>query len=835
MNVITKTLQLADGRTITIETGKVAKQADGSVMLRMNNTVLLATVCAAKDAVPGTDFMPLQVDYREQYAAAGRFPGGFTKREGKASDNEILTSRLVDRVLRPLFPSNYHAEVFVNVMLFSADGVDQPDALAGFAASAALACSDIPFECPISEVRVARVNGEYVINPTFAQMKEADMDIMVGASAENIMMVEGEMKEVSEQDLLGALKAAMEAIKPMCELQAELSKELGKDVKREYDHEVNDEQLREQMNRELYQPAYDITKQALPKQDRADAFEKLLADFKEKFFAERKAAQEAAAATVLDGSAVEISDDEYDAMMDRYYHDVERDAMRRCILDEGIRLDGRKTTDIRPIWCEVSPLPMPHGSSIFTRGETQSLTTVTLGTKLDEKLVDDVLDKSYMRFLLHYNFPPFCTGEAKAQRGVGRREIGHGHLAWRGLKGQIPEEFPYTVRVVSQILESNGSSSMATVCAGTLALMDAGVPMKKPVSGIAMGLIKNPGEDKYAVLSDILGDEDHLGDMDFKTTGTRDGLTATQMDIKCDGLSFDILEKALMQAKAGREHILNCITDTIAEPRPELKPHVPRIEAFEIPKEFIGAVIGPGGKIIQQMQEDTGATIVIDEIDGVGKVQVSGPNKESIDAAIQKIRAIVAIPEVGEIYDGVVRSIMPYGCFVEIIPGKDGLLHISEIDWKRLETVEEAGIKEGDHIQVKLLEIDPKTGKYKLSHRVLIEKPEGYQERPARRERGERPERGDRLRTGEHDGMRRPRPERGDRRDRRPERQRGGDETSGMRGDRRNGEQGDGMRRERPQSDFADKLAQKLHDEYHDPATEHEPKDFSDALDHMDF
>ena len=784
MNVITKTLQLADGRTITIETGKVAKQTDGAVMLRMNNTVLLATVCAAKDAVPGTDFMPLQVDYREQYAAAGRFPGGFTKREGKASDNEILTSRLVDRVLRPLFPSNYHAEVFVNVMLFSADGVDQPDALAGFAASAALACSDIPFECPISEVRVARINGEYVINPTFAQMKEADMDIMVGASAENIMMVEGEMKEVSEQDLLGALKAAMDAIKPMCELQAELSKELGKDVKREYDHEVNDEDLRAQMNKELYQPAYDVTKQALEKQQRAEAFEKILTDFKEKYAADH----------------ADLTEDELEekyAMMERYYHDVERDAMRRCILDEGIRLDGRKTDEIRPIWCEVSPLPMPHGSSIFTRGETQSLTTVTLGTKLDEKLVDDVLDKSYMKFLLHYNFPPFCTGEAKAQRGVGRREIGHGHLAWRGLKGQIPEDFPYTVRVVSQILESNGSSSMATVCAGTLALMDAGVPMKKPVSGIAMGLIKNPGEDKYAVLSDILGDEDHLGDMDFKTTGTKDGLTATQMDIKCDGLSFDILEKALMQAKAGREHILNCITDTIAEPRAEMKPQVPRIEAFEIPKEFIGAVIGPGGKIIQQMQEDTGATITIDEEDGVGKVQVSAPNKESIDAAIAKIKAIVAIPEVGEIYDGVVRSIMPYGCFVEIMPGKDGLLHISEIDWKRLETVEEAGIKEGDHIQVKLLEIDPKTGKYKLSHRVLIEKPEGYVERPARGERRERPERGER----------RPRPERGERRDR------------GDRGDRR------GPRPERPQQN----------EEYREPAQNNEPKDFSDALDHMDF
>ena len=733
MNVITKTIQLADGRTITIETGKVAKQADGAVVLRMNNTVLLATVCAAKDAVPGTDFMPLQVDYREQYAAAGRFPGGFTKREGKPSDNEILTSRLVDRVLRPLFPADYHAEVFVNVMLLSADGVDQPDALAGFAASAALAVSDIPFECPISEVRVARINGEYVIDPTFEQMKQADMDIMVGSSAENIMMVEGEMKEVSEQDLLGALKAAQDAIRPMCELQTELAKELGKDVKREYCHEVNDEELREQIKKECYQPAYDITKQALEKHERAEAFEKVIEDFKERY---------AAAHSDLTEDELE----EKNTLADRYYHDVERDAMRRCILDEGTRLDGRKCDEIRPIWCEVSPLPMPHGSSIFTRGETQSLTTCTLGTKLDEKLVDDVLDKSYMRFLLHYNFPPFCTGEAKAQRGTGRREIGHGHLAWRALKDMVPEDFPYTVRVVSQILESNGSSSMATVCAGTLAMMDAGVPMKKPVSGIAMGLIKNPGEEKYAILSDILGDEDHLGDMDFKTTGTRDGLTATQMDIKCDGLSFEILEKALMQAKAGREHILGKLVETIAEPRPELKPHVPRIEQFEIPKEFIGAVIGPGGKIIQQMQEDTGATIVIDEIDGVGKIQVSGPNKESIDAAIGKIRAIVAVPEVGEVYEGTVRSIMPYGCFVEIMPGKDGLLHISEIDWKRLETVEEAGLKEGDKITVKLLEIDPKTGKYKLSHRVLIPKPEGYveRERRPRGERGDRRPRGDR-------------------------------------------------------------------------------------------
>ena len=767
MNVITKSVQLPDGRTITIETGKVAKQADGAAVLRMGNTVLLATVCAAKDAVPGTDFMPLQVDYREQYSAAGRFPGGFTKREGKASDEEILTSRLVDRALRPLFPSNYHAEVYVQVMLLSADGVDQPDALAGFAASAAMACSDIPFEYYISEVRVARINGEYVVNPTFQQMEEADMDIMVGATKDNIMMVEGEMKEVSEQDLIGALKVAAEAIKPMCELQYELAKEKGTDVKRDYDHEVNDEELREQIKSELYKPAYDINHQALEKHARQDAFDKVLADFLEKY----------------DAAHADLSENELEekhAEATRYYDDVLRDAMRRCILDEGLRLDGRATTEIRPIWCEVSPLPMPHGSAIFQRGETMSLSTCTLGTKMDEKLIDGVLEKSYQRFLLHYNFPPFSTGEAKAQRGVGRREIGHGHLAWRGLKGQIPADFPYTVRLVSQILESNGSSSMATVCAGTLALMDAGVPMKKPVSGIAMGLIKNPGEDKYAILSDILGDEDHLGDMDFKTTGTRDGLTATQMDIKCDGLSFEILEEALMQAKAGREHILNCMMETISEPRAEMKPQVPRIVALDIPKEFIGAVIGPGGKIIQQMQEDTGATITIEETEGKGHVQVSAPNKDSIDAALAKIKAIVAVPEVGEVYEGTVRSIMPYGCFVEILPGKDGLLHISEIDWKRLETVEEAGIKEGDKIKVKLMEIDPKTGKYKLSHRVLMEKPEGYVERE-----------------------RRPRPERGERRPRRDDRHEG--------------------RGERPARQPR---------RYEHRGEEQAPKDFNDSLDH---
>jgi len=746
MNVITKTVQLPDGRTISIETGKVAKQADGAAVLRMGNTVLLATVCAAKEAVPGTDFMPLQVDYREQYAAAGRFPGGFTKREGKANDDEILTSRLVDRVLRPLFPSDYHCEVYVQVMLLSADGVDQPDALAGLAASAALAASDIPIEHTTSEVRVARVNGEYVINPTFEQMKEADMDLMVGATKDNIMMVEGEMDEVSEQDLIGALKAAHDAIKPMCEMQEELSKACGTDVKRAYEDEVNDEELREELLKATYDACYAQAQSGDDdKKHREETYDKIKSEFTEAY----------------DAAHTDLSEDDLEekyTLIDRYFADVQRDSMRRSVLDTGKRMDGRATDEIRPIWCEVDTLPMPHGSSLFQRGETMSLSTCTLGTKMDEKMVDNVLEKSYQRFLLHYNFPPFCTGEAKAQRGVGRREIGHGHLAWRGLKGQIPEDFPYTVRLVSQILESNGSSSMATVCAGTLALMDAGVPMKKPVSGIAMGLIKNPGEDKYAVLSDILGDEDHLGDMDFKTTGTKDGLTATQMDIKCDGLSFEILEKALMQAKAAREHILNIMTETIAEPRAEMKPQVPRIVQLEIPKEFIGAVIGPGGKIIQQMQEETGATITIEETEGVGKVQVSAPNKDSIDAALGKIKAIVAVPEIGEVYEGVVRSIMPYGCFVEILPGKDGLLHISEIDWKRLETVEEAGIKEGDKIKVKLLEIDPKTGKYKLSRRVLLDKPEGYVE-PQRRPRGDRRPRreGDRR-----DGERRPRRENND-------------------------------------------------------------------------
>ena len=714
INPIVKTIELPDGRTITLETGKLAKQADGSVMLRMGNTMLLATVCAAKDAVPGTDFMPLQVEYKEKYSAFGRFPGGFTKREGRASDYEILTCRLVDRALRPLFPDNFHAEVYVNIILFSADGIDMPDALAGLAASAALSVSDIPFNGPISEVRVARIGGQFVIDPTFEQLKQADMDLMVGATYENIMMVEGEMKEVSEQDLLAALKAAHEAIKPMCKAQMELAEEVGSTVKRTYDHEVNDEDLRKAVHDACYDKAYALAASGNKnKHEREDGFQAICDEFKAQFTEEEL--------------------EEKGPMIDRYYHDVEKEAMRRYILDEGKRLDGRTTTEIRPIWCEVGYLPGPHGSAIFTRGETQSLSTVTLGTKLDEKVIDDVLTQGKERFLLHYNFPPFSTGEAKAQRGVGRREIGHGHLAWRALKGQIPENYPYAIRVMSDILESNGSSSMATVCAGTLALMDAGVKIKKPVSGIAMGLIKNPGEEKYAVLSDILGDEDHLGDMDFKVTGTKDGITATQMDIKVDGLSYDVLEKALLQAKAGREYILGKLTECIAEPRPELKPHAPRIETMTIPKEFIGAVIGPGGKIIQGMQEETGATITIEEVDNVGQIEIAGTNKKSIDDAIRMIKAIVAVPEVGEVYKGKVRSIMPYGAFVEFLPGKDGLLHISEIDWKRLDTVEEAGLKEGDEIDVKLLEIDPKTGKFKLSHRVLIPKPEGYDSKSERR------------------------------------------------------------------------------------------------------
>lgn len=748
LNPINKTITLADGRTITIETGKVAKQADGSVTVRMGNTVLLGTVCAAKDAVPGTDFMPLQVEYKEKYSAFGRFPGGFTKREGKASDYEILTSRLVDRALRPLFPDNYHAEVYVNVVLFSADGEDIPDALAGLAASAALAVSDIPFNGPISEVRVARVDGQYIVNPTFTQLEKADIDIMVGATLDNIMMVEGEMNEVQESEMLEAIKVAHEAIKLQCQAQLELAEACGKTVKREYCHETNDEDLRKDLHDSTYSKVYAVAVAALPKLERLSAIDAILEEYKTKFTEE------------------ELTDEKVE-MLNRYYADIQKEAMRRAVLDEGKRMDGRKTNEIRPIWIETDCLPGPHGSAIFTRGETQSLSTVTLGTKDDEKIIDDVLNQGKERFLLHYNFPPYATGEAKASRGVGRREIGHGHLAWRALKRMIPENFPYVVRIISDILESNGSSSMATVCAGTLALRDAGVQMKKPVSGIAMGLISENKGTNYAILSDILGDEDHLGDMDFKVTGTKDGITATQMDIKVDGLSYEILEKALAQAKEGRLFILNKILEAQPEARPDLKPHAPRIENMVIAKEFIGAVIGPGGKIIQGIQEKTGASIALEEEGGVGKIEIAGKNKETIDAAVRAIKAIVAVPEVGETYEGKISSVMPYGAFVEFMPGKDGLLHISEIDWKRFDTMEETGLKEGDTIAVKLVDIDPKTGKFKLSHRVLLDKPEGYEERPPRSERpqrNDRGDRGDRGRRGDR-GDRGGRPDRGPRHD----------------------------------------------------------------------
>lgn len=724
LNPINKTIELGDGRTITIETGKLAKQADGSVTVRMGNTVLLATVCAAKDANPGVDFMPLQVEYKEKFSALGRFPGGFTKREGRASDYEILTSRLVDRALRPLFPEDYHAEVYVNIILFSADGEDMPDALAGLAASAALAVSDIPFNGPISEVRVARVNGEFIVNPTFAQLEKADIDIMVAATMDNIMMVEGEMKEVQESEMLEAIRVAHDAIKVHCQAQLDLSAAVGKLEKRTYCHEVNDEELRKDIKDKCFAKAYAVAISGTDKHQRADAFKAIVEEYKASLSEEDLAAKA--------------------EMIGRYYHDVEKEAMRRAILDEGKRLDGRKTTEIRPIWSEVDCLPGPHGSAIFTRGETQSLTTVTLGTKSDEKMIDDVLNHGKERFLLHYNFPPFSTGEAKASRGVGRREVGHGNLAHRALKGMLPADYPYVVRVISDILESNGSSSMATVCAGTLALMDAGVKIKKPVSGIAMGLISENKGQNYAILSDILGDEDHLGDMDFKVTGTRDGITATQMDIKVDGLSFEILENALAQAKAGRLHILGKIEETMSEAREDLKPHAPRIETMIIAKEFIGAVIGPGGKIIQGIQEKTGATIAIEEVDGAGRIEISGTNKACIDAAIATIKGIVSVPEVNEVYQGKISSIMPYGAFVEFLPGKDGLLHISEIDWKRLETVEEAGLKEGDTIEVKLVDIDQKTGKFKLSRKVLLPRPEGMEERAPRADRGPRPERGNR-------------------------------------------------------------------------------------------
>lgn len=716
---ITKSIDLGDGRSITLETGKLAKQADGSVTLRMGDTILLATVCAAKDANPGVDFMPLQVEYKEKFAAAGRYPGGFLRREGRASDSEILVCRLVDRALRPLFPDDYHAEVFVTITMFSSDGKDMPDALAGLAASAALAVSDIPFNGPISEVRVARINGQFVLNPTFDQLAQADMDIMVGATIDNIMMVEGEMKEVSEAEMLEAIKVAHEAIKIQCQAQIELMELCGTTVKREYCHEVNDEDLRKDVWDKCYDKAYAIAASCnTDKHERIANFKAIVDEYKAALTPE------------------ELS--EKGSLISRYYHDVEKEAMRRSILDEGKRLDGRKTTEIRPIWSEVDYLPGAHGSAIFTRGETQSLTTVTLGTKLDEKIIDDVLFNGKERFLLHYNFPPFSTGEARPQRGVGRREIGHGNLAHRALKPMIPANYPYVIRIVSDILESNGSSSMATVCAGTLALMDAGVTIKKPVTGIAMGLISENKGTNFAVLSDILGDEDHLGDMDFKVCGTKDGITATQMDIKVDGLSFEILEKALNQAREGRLHILGKVMETLSGPREDLKPNAPRIEVVMIAKEFIGAVIGPGGKIIQGIQEETGATVTIEEVDNQGRVEISATNKASIDAAMARIKGIVTVPEIGEVYQAKVRSIMPYGAFCEFLPGKDGLLHISELSWDRVETIEESGLKEGDMIELKLVDVDAKTGKIKLSRKALLPRPP-RPDRPVVKKEGEAP------------------------------------------------------------------------------------------------
>ena len=738
-----KTITLADGREITLETGKLAKQADGAVELRLGNTMILATVTSAKEADDGVDFMPLTVEYKEKFSAYGRFPGGFTKREGRASDYEILTARLVDRVLRPLFPSNYHANTIVHIIMFSSDGVDAPDALAGLAASAAIAVSDVPFEEPISEVRVARVDGQFVIDPTFEQIEKADMELMVGATYDNIMMVEGEMNEVSEDELIAALKAAHEAIKPMCLAQKELAAELGV-TKREYCHEVDDEDIKARLREEVYPKCYAVAKAGCAdKQWRNEQFDKAYEEFMETIPEEER--------------------EEKKPMIDRYFHDVQRDAVRRCILDEHIRLDGRRTDEIRPISCEPDYLPYPHGSALFTRGETQALATVTLGTKLDEKLVDDALRHENERFLLHYNFPSFSTGEARAPRGVSRREIGHGNLAHRALKRMIPDDFPYTMRIVSDILESNGSSSMATVCAGCMAMLDAGVKMKKPVAGIAMGLITDEGNVKHAVLSDILGDEDHLGDMDFKVTGTVDGITATQMDIKCDGLPYEVLEQALRQARDGRLHILNLINQAIPAPREDYKPHVPRIVAMTVDKEFIGAIIGKGGEVIQGIQEQTGAVITIDEIDGKGEIEISAANVDSINAAVERIKAIIAVPEEGTVYTGKVVSILEFGAFVEFMPGRDGLLHISEISWDRLDNMEASGLHEGDEVTVKLIEIDKKTGKFRLSMRALQEKPEGYEER-RRENRGPRREGGNgggQRREGNGGGNRGPRREGG--------------------------------------------------------------------------
>ena len=750
MNVINKTIVLPDGRTIEIETGKLAKQAAGSAVVKMGGTMLLATVTAADEVKEGTDFLPLQVDYREKYYSAGRFPGGFLKRESKPSDYEVLIARLVDRPIRPLWPEDFHNEVFVYINLISAEKDVQPDALAGLAASCALATSDLPFGGPISEVRVARVNGEWRINPNFSEMPSADIELMVAATEENIMMVEGEMKEVSEADMLEAIKVAHEEIKKHCRVQKELMHELGTDgAKRDYPHDVEDEELRKAVEAACYDKCYAFAKEAKPKHEREAGF---------------KAIKEEFLATIPEEELEEKA-----PLVDRYYHNVEKEAMRNLILDEGIRLDGRATNEVRPIWCEVGYLPYAHGSAIFTRGETQSLATVTLGTKMDMKEMDEVLIQEDQQFVLHYNFPPFATGEAKPIRATGRREIGHGNLAMRALKPVVPlaPENPYAVRVVSDILESNGSSSMASVCGGCLALMDAGVKIKKPVAGVAMGLItdaEHPNE-RYAILTDILGDEDHLGDMDFKVTGTKDGITATQMDIKVDGLSYEVLAKALEQARQGRLHIMGEMLKTISEPREDYKPFVPRIVQIRVPAEFIGAIIGKGGETIQKIQKETGAVINIDEepIPGTnlteGVVDIASADKEAMQKALDWINGICAVPEVGKTYHGKVVSILEFGAFIEILPGKEGLLHVSEIAWGKTEKVEDV-LKVGDEVDVKLLEFDEKNGKMRLSMRALTEKPEGYVE-PERRPR---PERGPRREGGDRrEGRGERRPERGER------------------------------------------------------------------------
>ncbi|MCL2510417.1 MAG: polyribonucleotide nucleotidyltransferase [Bacteroidales bacterium] len=744
MQVIKKTFSLSDGREITIETGKLAKQADGSVVVKVDNTMLLATVCSAAEANEGVDFMPLTVEYQEKYASTGRFPGGFFKREARPSEYEILIARLVDRALRPLFPDNYHAETQVLVYLISGDQNTLPDAYAALAASAALSVSDVPFNGPISEVRVARIDGQFCINPPIDKLATADIDLMVAATIDNIMMVEGEMKEVSEVDMLEALKFAHEEIKVQCRVQLELAEMVGK-TKREYCHETHDEELRKAVWETTYKKTYEIARQGTAKHERHELFAAILDEFMETIPEEEREEKAKLAKT--------------------YFHDVEKEAMRRMILDERIRLDGRGMDDIRPIWCETDYLPMAHGSAVFTRGETQSLTSVTLGTKLDEQTIDGAVIEGKNNFLLHYNFPPFSTGEVKGLRGTSRREIGHGNLALRALKAVMPteEQNPYTVRIVSDVLESNGSSSMATVCAGTMALMDAGVKIAKPVSGIAMGLITDKGNEKFAVLSDILGDEDHLGDMDFKVTGTRDGITACQMDIKVDGLPYEILQQALEQARRGRLHILDKITETISEPRSDYKEFVPRIEKMFIDSEFIGAVIGPGGKIIQEIQKTTNTVIVIEEVGNQGIIDIASSDKASIEAAKERIRLIVAKPEVDAIYDGTIKSIQVFGAFVEILPGKEGLLHVSEIAWESVKNVEDV-LTLGDPIQVKLLGIED-NGKLRLSRRALLPKPEGYVERE-RPERKPSPERrhgsGDRRRDGDRGG----RGGRGDRGDR---------------------------------------------------------------------